>query len=133
MKSNARRISIFAVFSIFLAISSHLFFGSILADANSSLFEIVIKDEFDSEKKAHSVSGKFIAPSKCHDVTVRTQDLNADTVIIIIETWEQPYRKCNQTSVPGSFEIVFFAPELIKIRTIVDGLLHPTRVLVQEI
>jgi len=132
MVSNARRIFLFAIFSTAVAISSHLFFGSILANANSGVPEIVIKDEFSTTKDAHNVSGKFFAPSSCHDVTTRAQDMDAETVVIILETWKQPYRECPSVSTLQSFEVSFFAPEGIKIRTIIDGVFHPTRVLMEK-
>jgi hypothetical protein len=130
--SNVRRISWFAVFATFLAIASHLFFGSVFANTNVGVPEIVIRDTFSDKNKSHDITGRILAPSKCHDLTVRTEDFDADTIVIVVETWEQPYRECSNESVPQSFEISFYAPESIKIRTIVDGEFHPTRVLVEE-
>jgi hypothetical protein len=131
MTANIRRISWFAIFATFLAISSHLFFGSIFANTYVPVPEIIIKDKYTSENNSHDIKGRILVPSRCHDLTVRVEDFDADTIVIVMETWQQPYRECTNESVSQPFEITFFAPESVKIRTIVDGEFHPTRVLVE--
>jgi len=132
MTATVRRVSWIAIFATVIAFSSHLFFGSIFANADAYTPEIVIRDTFDAAKKSHSVHGRVFIPSDCHDVTVEARDFDAETVVIIIETWEQPYRECPATSVLYPFEVSFFAPEYIKIRTLVDERFYPTRVLVEK-
>ncbi|PIR86452.1 hypothetical protein COU13_00850 [Candidatus Kaiserbacteria bacterium CG10_big_fil_rev_8_21_14_0_10_43_70] len=132
MKATVKRISWFAVFATILAFSSHLFFGSVFASSDSPIKEIVIRDTFNSEKESHDIHGRIFIPSECHDVTVQVRDFDSDTVVIIIETWEQPYRECPDTAKLHPFQVSFFAPEKIKIRTLVDEKFYPTRVLVEE-
>lgn len=132
MKATVRRISWIAIFATMIAFGSHLFFGSIFANANANTPEIVIRDVFDARKESHDVQGRVFVPSECHDVTVRARDFDAETVVIIVETWEQPYRECPDIPVLYPFEVSFFAPEEIKIRTLVDDTFYPTRVLVEE-
>jgi len=132
MKATVRRISWIAIFATMIAFASHLFFGSIFANANANIPEIVIRDEFDPDKESHDAHGRIFVPSECHDVIVQARDLDTNTVVIIIETWEQPYRECPDIPILHPFKVSFFAPEYVKIRTLVNEKFYPTRVLVEK-
>jgi len=126
-----QRIVWLAVVSGLFALSVHLFFGSIIAASADDLArQIVARDIY--KDGAHHFSGMVMVPSQCHELVVRAQDLDANTVVIVFETWEQPYRTCTQDSVPRAFAIVAFAPRDVEVKALLDGKVVPFRMIDTE-
>lgn len=114
------RVLWFAVVACALSFAAQSFFGNVLAsETDAALRSVTIKDVYTDE--SHELSGMVMVPSACHDLTVRTKDMDGDTVALIFESWEQPYRNCAQELTPRAFRIVVFAPEQVKFRAILDN------------
>lgn len=126
------RLVVFIVCASLSAFAAHLFFGStIFASAEKDVFNIVLRDVYHEE--THELSGMVIAPSDCHDVSVRTKDFDASTVFIIFETWEQPYRaECKKAETPRAVKIIAFAPELVTFRGLLDNKVVPLTIVRAE-
>lgn len=125
MNSATARILSLAVFASLFALAIHLFFGSVLAAQPPLVEELVIRNFYDGEK--HTIRGRVLVPSECHDLDVWTSDLDGDTIAIVLDTWEQPYRDCAEEPVPKSFEIIAFAPASIDFRGVFNGRLIPVQ------
>jgi len=114
------RILSFFVIAGVVAFATQTFFGSELAAAaDESIKAVSIQDHYSDD--VHEISGMVMVPSPCHDLTVRTKDVDANTTAIIFETWEQPYRACEQELTPKAFKVVVFAPENIVFKAILDN------------
>lgn len=121
------RLFLFTISAVLVAFAAHVFFGSTLAvSANEDIETVVMRSTY--EDGAHHISGMVMVPSDCHDLNVRTKDLDADTLLLIFETWEQPYRTCTgESHEPRAFRVVAFAPEDVGFRAIFDNEWRPVR------
>lgn len=120
------RLLMFSLTAILIAFGAHIFFGStIAASAEEDIKEVVFRTTY--EDGAHHISGMVAVPSECHDLQVRTTDFDPQTVLLVFETWEQPYRTCEESMVPKAFRVIAFAPEDVAFRAVFDGEWRPIR------
>lgn len=118
--SMAVRLAWFGVVAIVVAFAAQTFFGSLLvAAADDDVRAIRVRDQFKNDM--HELSGMVMVPSACHDLTVRTKDIDPQTTALVFETWEQPYRECPQELTPKAFRVVVYAPENIIFKAIMDN------------
>jgi hypothetical protein len=131
MSEMMQRILVYAFLCGLFALSTHIYFGSILtASADEDVNRVIVRDVFDEELGRHTFSGIVLVPTPCHDLTVRTHDFDADTLILVLESWEQPYRDCTQKdSAPRAFTASAFAPKNIEIKALFDASFIPVRVI----
>lgn len=104
-----------------IAGAAHLFFGSIIfASSTEELQSIVLRDKYEHE--THELSGIAMVPSDCHELSVRSRDLDARTIVLVLETWEQPSRSdCSKTSAPRAIRAVVYAPKEVRFRALFDS------------
>jgi hypothetical protein len=117
----AFRLTLFTVFASLVAFSAHLFFGSVIfAAAEQDTFAITLRDVYENE--THDLSGIIMAPSACHDISVRAKDVDAGMTAIVFETWEQPYREtCEKSPAPRAIHVLAFGPKDLELRGLLDG------------
>lgn len=114
------RLMWIGICAVAVAFVTQAFFGSLLsASTDDDLNKIVAQDVY--AKEQHEIRGMVMAPSSCHDISVRTKDLDATTVILIFETWQQPYRTCEADLTPKKFSVVVIAPENTEFKAMVDN------------
>ena len=115
------RLLWFTIVATSLAYGTHLFFGSIVsASVQNDIRTIHVADAFHDGE--HDLSGMVMAPSPCYDLTVRTEDVDAKTIALIFETWQQPYRTCGADDpTPRAFTASVFAPANIDFRAFLDS------------
>lgn len=102
------------------AYGANSFFGEVVnASVAQEIQTIRVVDSYENGK--HSLSGMVVVPSECVDLTVRVRDIDAKTVALVFETWEQPYRTCTEASTPRAFTASIFAPESTLFRAFLDA------------
>lgn len=133
MGESVSRLLVFAAVSGLFGLSVNLFFGSILAGGGGDeINKIVVKDEFSPAEELHTFSGTVLVPSTCHDLTVRVHDFDADTLILVFESWERPhFLSCKKRDdlTPKSFRAVAFAPGWVEVKALFDGRFVPFRLI----
>jgi len=130
MTSSVVRIIWFGIVASMLAIASHFFFGSVFAAGISGSDVVVLQHSYKASENKHELTGMILVPSTCHDLTVRSRDVDANTVALIFETWEKPYAEdCVEEVEPRAFSVVAFAPKEIDFMAVMDGSWLPISVI----
>ena len=130
MQPRFLRMVWFTIIATLLATASHVFFGSVFAIEEDENNIVVIRDLITPSEQLHEISGFVAAPSNCHELSVRIGDFDADTVFLIFEFWEQPYRNdCIRRDIPRAFKTIAFAPASVQFRGLVDEVVVPMRVI----
>ncbi len=125
------RLLVLSAFATLMAIAAQLYFGSIIfASSKAEAQKIVLRDVY--QKETHELSGIVMVPSDCHDLSVRTREVDADTTALIFETWADPTRECGQSAAPRAVRSVVFGPADLEFRALLDGEWIPLRVVNAE-
>lgn len=114
------RLVWFLVVSCVVAFGAQTFFASLVnAEVSDSLKTVRAQHTYKNE--VHELQGQVMVPSECHDLRTRVRDFDANSTVLVFESWERPYTLCEQ-KVPTArhFKVAIFAPEAIRFSAIVD-------------
>lgn len=114
------RLAWFAVAACLVAFATQTFFSSVV-NAQVTDDSRTIRALHSYKNEVHDIQGMAMVPSDCYDLSVRVRDFDAGTTILVFETWEQPYRHC-ENPVPAAkhFKVAVFAPQTIKFKAMLD-------------
>lgn len=105
----ARRLAWFAIVASAFSYAALLVLGSIVnAQASGLRDPVVIRD--DLGVGIHRLSGMVMVPSRCDQVSLRTEALSTSTYSLAFTTWRDPSVACGGGAVPRAFRQVVFAP-----------------------
>ena len=114
------RLVWFALASGLVAFATQTFFSSVV-NAQVTDDARTIRAQHSYKSEVHDIQGMAMVPSDCYDLSVRVRDFDAATTILVFETWEQPYRHCeNPLPAAKHFKVAVFAPENIKFKAMLD-------------
>ena len=98
----------------FAVVASLIAFGSLYMIENFILSregggnKVLVRDVI--KPGEHNLSGMIMVPSMCDWLAVQTSQIEAKTYMLSFKTWREPYRDCENESVPRSFKATVFGP-----------------------
>ncbi len=98
------------VFTIVLSYAAYLFFGTIVrAEIEEPLTRVEVYDFIDTSTKTHRLSGIIMVPTKCHEIRMKTKELEPGKYHIFFSSFGD-FHGCAEDPQPLSFREYIEAP-----------------------
>lgn len=97
-------------FTIVLSYGAYIFFGSIVrAEIEEPLTRVEVYDFIDTSTKTHRLSGIIMVPTRCHNLSVKTKELEPGTFHVYFSSFGD-FHGCADDPQPLSFREYVKAP-----------------------
>jgi hypothetical protein len=97
-------------FAIALSWGAYVFFGSVVsAEIEKPLTRVEVYDFVDTTTKTHRLSGIIMVPSKCHEIRMKTKELEPGKYHVFFSSFGD-FHGCAQDPQPISFREFVKAP-----------------------
>lgn len=98
------------IFAIVLSYASYIFFGSVVrAEIEEPLDRVEVYDFIDVPQKTHRLSGIIMMPSKCHELRVKTKELEPGKYHVYFSSFGD-FHGCATEATPIAFREYVRAP-----------------------
>jgi hypothetical protein len=129
MDSVAGRIFSVCIFTVAFVGLYYFFFHDTLSAAVTPPQPVTVVDAFKDVDNSHTATGMVIVPSECFEIKLRTEESGSGLILLIIDSWQAPYRTCEKIPVARKFSATVFAPQTVQFEVRMDGERLPTTII----